>query len=75
MKHLIEFRVSGNIEIERGGVATRINIEAGVQCPANVRCYVVHTKDAYTEIADLEVEEGFVRALPCYAFMFIDRID
>jgi hypothetical protein len=47
----------------------------GVQCAATVRCYVVHPKDDYTEVADLEVEEGFVRALPCYAFMFIDRMD
>jgi hypothetical protein len=40
MKHFIEFRVTGNVQIQQGCVATRLNIEAGVQCPANVRCYV-----------------------------------
>ena len=74
MKHLIEFRADATVVIEQGGVSTRIGIRAGVQCPANVRCYVLRTDNCYTEVADIEVEEGLVRALPCRAFMFIDDL-
>jgi hypothetical protein len=75
MKHLIEFRTTGAVSIEQGGVSTRIGIEAGVQCPATVTCYVAYLNDRYTEVADVTVQEGVIRALPCAAFMFIDRLD
>ncbi len=76
MKHLVQFRVSGVVVIEQeGGVTTKINIERGVMCPANVLCFVVYDHDHYIEVADVELQEGLVRALPCKAFMFIDRMD
>ncbi len=74
MKHLIEFRTTGTVEIERGGVI-RIGIKAGVQCPAQVRCYVAYRHERYVEVADVEVSEGLLRALPCSHFMFIDRMN
>lgn len=79
MKHLhktwIEFRTTGAVNIEQGSVSTRIGIKAGVQCQATVRCYVAYVKDRYTEVADVTVEEGIIKGLPCAAFMFIDRPD
>ncbi len=75
MKHLIEFRADAKVVIEQGGVSTRIGIRAGVQCPATVRCYVLYRHDRYIEVADVEVKEGVLRALPCSNFMFIDRMD
>jgi hypothetical protein len=27
------------------------------------------------DVADIEIKEGLLRALPCYALMFIDWID
>lgn len=75
MKHLIEFRANAGVVIERGGVRTRIGIQAGVQCPATVRCYVIYRHERYVEVADVQVNEGLLRALPCSHFMFIDRMD
>jgi hypothetical protein len=74
VKHLIEFRVNAAVVIEQGGVSTRIGIQAGVQCPATVQCYVVYRHERYVEVADVEVNEGLLRALPCSHFMFIDRL-
>jgi hypothetical protein len=74
MRHLIEFRKTATINIEKGGVSTRIGIEAGVQCPATVRCYVVYRHERYVEVADVGVKEGLLRGLPCSHFMFIDRL-
>jgi hypothetical protein len=74
VKHLIEFRTSGAVNIEQGGVSTRIGIQAGVQCPAQVQCYVAYRNDRYIEVADVEVKEGLLRRLPCSHFMFIDRL-
>jgi hypothetical protein len=78
MKHLIEFRATGSLTLEEShGTTTktmRVNIRAGVQCPANVRCYVVKNDGNYIEVADVEVEEGLLRAIPCSCFMFIDRL-
>jgi hypothetical protein len=74
MRHLIEFRVDGTVLIERPGesVATTIQIRRGVQCPADVRCYVLSSDNIHTDVADIEVKEGVLRALPCRAFLFID---
>jgi hypothetical protein len=77
MRHLIEFRLDATVLIERPGesVATTIQIRWGVQCPANVRCYALRTGVGnFTEVADIEVKEGVLRALPCRAFMFIDHL-
>jgi hypothetical protein len=75
MKHLIEFRVDGTVTLESHGVTTSVQIRAGVQCPATVRCYVVSPDgEDYTDVGDVEVMEGLLRALPCFAFMFIDRL-
>lgn len=74
MKHLIEFRADAPVVIEQGGVSTRIGIRRGVQCPATVQCYVAYRNDRYMEVADVEVTEGLLRALPCSHFMFIDRL-
>jgi hypothetical protein len=74
MRHLIEFRANATILIERGGASVSINIRAGVQCPATVHCYVAYHNNRYVEVADIEVKEGIVRALPCARFMFIDRL-
>ena len=73
--HLIEFRWDSSVPIEQGNVTTDIDIRKGVQCPANVRCYVGLTDDGYVEAADIETSMGTVRGLPCEAFMFIDCID
>ncbi len=75
MRHLIEFRATAAVVIEQGGVSTRIGIRAGVQCPATVQCYVAYRHERYVEVADVEVSEGLLRALPCSHFMFIDRMD
>jgi hypothetical protein len=74
MRHLIEFRATAAVVIERGGVSTRIGIQAGVQCPAQVRCYVAYRHGRYVEVADVEVGEGLLRGLPCSHFTFIDRL-
>ena len=74
MKHLIEFRVDATVHLESHGVTTSVQIRAGVQCPATVRCYVILTDEGFIDVADIEVEEGLLRALPCYTFMFIDRL-
>ena len=75
MKHLVEFRKSAPVTVEKGGKSTACRIEYGVECPATVRCYVVYRQERYVEVADVEVKEGLVRALPCRAFMFIDVMD
>jgi hypothetical protein len=56
MRHLIEFRATAAVVIEQGGVSTRIGIQAGVQCPAMVRCYVAYRHERYVEVADVEVK-------------------
>ena len=75
MKHLIEFRADAKVVIEQGGVSTRIGIRRGAQCQAQVRCYVIYRHERYVEVADVEVNEGLLRGLPCSHFMFIDRMD
>ena len=74
MKHLVEFRKSAPVTVEKGGKSTACRIEYGVQCPATVRCYVVYRRERYVEVADVEVKEGLLRALPCSHFMFIDGL-
>ena len=74
MKHLIEFRTDATVNLESQGVTTKVQIRAGVQCPATVRCYVILTDEGFIDVADIEVKEGRLRGLPCYTFMFIDRL-
>ena len=74
MKHLIEFRKNAAVTVEKGSMSTACRIEYGVQCPATVRCYVVYRRERYVEVADVEVKEGLLRALPCSHFMFIDGL-
>ncbi len=75
MKHHIEFRKNAAVAVERGGTSTVCQIRYGEQCPATVRCYVAYRHDRYVEVADVEVKEGLLRALPCSHCMFIDRLD
>jgi hypothetical protein len=74
VKHLIGFRKSEPVTVEKRGTSTACRIEYGVQCPATVRCYVVYRRERYVEVADVEVKEGLLRALPCSHFMFIDGL-
>jgi hypothetical protein len=74
MRHLIEFRKDATVELEEQGVTTKVQIRHGVQCPATVRCYVIRTDEGFVDVADIEVKEGLLRRLPCYTFMFIDRL-
>jgi hypothetical protein len=75
MNHLIEFREDATVILTAKGVQTTVQIRAGVQVPADVRCYVLGDANrGYTEVADVEVEEGLLKALPCTAFMFIDEL-
>jgi hypothetical protein len=74
VKHLIEFRKNAAVTVENGGTSTACHIQHGVQCPATVRCYVIYSHERYVEVADVEVKEGLLRALPCSHFMFIDRL-
>jgi hypothetical protein len=75
VKHRIEFRKSAAVTVEKGDTSTACRIEYGVQCPATVRCYVVYRHKRYVEVADVEVQDGLLRALPCSHFMFIDVMD
>jgi hypothetical protein len=72
MKHLIEFRKNATVTVETGDSSITCRIEDGLQCPATVQCYVIYRHDRYTEVADVELEEGLVRGLPCSHFRFID---
>jgi len=74
MRHLIEFRTDATVQLDEQGVTTSVQIRAGVQCPATVRCSTIRTDEGFVEVADIEVKEGVLRRLPCSAFMFIDRL-
>ena len=74
MRHFIEFRQNATFALESKGVATTCRVERGAQCPAKVRCYVAYRSGRYVEVADVEVQEGLLRALPCSHFMFIDGL-
>jgi hypothetical protein len=75
VRHFIEFRQNATLPLKSKGVTTTCRVERGAQCPANVRCYVACRSGRYVEVADVELNEGLLRGLPCSHFMFIDRMD
>ncbi len=75
MAHYIEFRGDLQAEVERAGKTTTCQYRVGEQCPAQVRCYVVRVQGHNFEVADIELEPGLLRCIPCSYFRFIDAMD
>lgn len=68
LSHLIEFCVDAMLPLESGGVSVSTRIRSRLQRLANVRCYVVNN----VEVADIQMNEGWLRAVPCSCFKFLD---
>ncbi len=75
MFHTIEFNgeLTVDLEISRRHRLGQMHICRGTRLQAQVRPYVMETKQGPTEMADLDLADGAsARKVPFYLFRFID---
>jgi hypothetical protein len=75
MVHAIQFRWVVVAELDRPGRADRqrVIIRVGTRLHANIKPYVVESREGPVEVADLRFEDGSVaRAVQFAAFRFLD---
>jgi hypothetical protein len=76
MNHTIEFRLRGLAELETPGRShlEQLVIRQGTRLSAQIKPYVVETKQGPAEVADLVLEDGSVaRAVRMATFRFVDE--
>jgi hypothetical protein len=76
MYHTIEFRLRGLAEFESPGGShlEQLVIQQGSRLSAQIKPYVVETKQGPVEVADLFLEDGSaVRAVRMATFSFLDK--
>jgi hypothetical protein len=75
MYHMVEFitQVDADIEISSKQPLERISLREGMRVRAQVKPYVVETKEGLVEVGDLFFEDGTVtRRVPFACFRFLD---
>jgi hypothetical protein len=75
MYHTIKFRVKRRVDLEvsKKHALESVLIKAEIPMRAQIKAYVVETKNGPVEVADLFFEDGTAtRAVPFAVFSFVD---